>query len=223
MQYQSVISVYKKTDVMKRVAALLLLLPLVFCSCEKDEQRIEIWIIASERGVARGLTEFQPAYIIKKEGSASWRTFSGEIEGFTFEQGYESTLTVLIEPLSTPPMDGPSQRCTLQEVLSRLPIQSLEIDEYSPKLDMTVASHTGIFFGKPCYWIKPASGDQASWHPFLHEIHGLEHLAGYEYTLRIRVSTQYDELEMRPRVSYEQIEELSREQKTSEDMPVNTP
>ena len=52
---------------MKQFCTLLLLLPLVFGSCDKDDDtRIETWTVASEKGVAGIFMGFGhvPAYIV---------------------------------------------------------------------------------------------------------------------------------------------------------------
>ncbi len=95
---------------MKKCFVLLLLLPLGFGGCDDGhESRIETWTVASEKGVAGILMSFGhvPAYIVKTSPTAEWRTFSGSIENFTFEKGYQTEMLVRIDPIPNPPADGP--------------------------------------------------------------------------------------------------------------------
>lgn len=56
---------------------------------------------------------------IRERESDSWQIFYGEIEGFTWEPGYEYRLRVVRAVISNPPADGSSFRYVLVQTLSR--------------------------------------------------------------------------------------------------------
>lgn len=129
---------------MKQFCTLLLLLPLVFGSCDKDDDtRIETWTVASEKGVAGIFMGFGhvPASILKTGPNAGWEISTAHIEGFTFEKGYQTEMLVRIEPIPNPPADGPGYRYTMERPISRTPMQS-NVDplQFSPEFEVTIAS-----------------------------------------------------------------------------------
>ena len=97
---------------------LLLMMPLISGGCDKDDaSRTEIWTIASEKGVA-GITMgfgYVPAYIVQKGTNASWEIVPGPIEGFSFEEGWQTTLRVRIDRIAN---DSWTVKYRLRELLS---------------------------------------------------------------------------------------------------------
>jgi len=59
---------------------------------------------------------------VKQDPSAEYTLFYGQIEGFTFEPGYEYELQVRVENVENPPADGSSLKYTLIEVVSQTPV-----------------------------------------------------------------------------------------------------
>ncbi len=211
---------------MKRVL-LLLMLPLLAGSCDKDESRTETWTIAPEKGVAGIVMGFGhvPAYIVKK-GTGTWEIFSGTIEGFSFEKGYETVLRVRIDPIANPPADGPDRRYTMEEMFSRTRAE-MAVDPltFSPEYEVIIASEradTQI----AAYWIRDMRhGDETQWQAFPWEIEGFDFTPGYEYRLRIQPVAEYngekDDLtdDDSWTVKYYMREVLSEEEKASEGLP----
>lgn len=56
---------------------------------------------------------------VRERESDSWQLFYNEIEGFTWEPGYEYRLRVVRLVVSNPPADGSAFRYVLMQVLSR--------------------------------------------------------------------------------------------------------
>lgn len=170
---------------------LLLMLPLLAVSCNGDESRIETWTIAPEKGVTGIVAGFGhiPACIVKKE-TGNWEIFSGSIEGFTFEKGYETVLRVRIDPIDNPPADGPSYHYTMEELLSRTP-SGMEVDPltFSPEYEVIIASErtaTGD------YWIKDLRESDPQWMVFPWPIKGFDFTPGNEYHVRIQPVAEYE-------------------------------
>ena len=174
---------------MKQFCTLLLLLPLVFGSCDKDnDTRIETWTVASEKGVAGIFMGFGhvPAYILKTGPNAGWEISTAHIEGFTFEKGYQTEMLVRIEPIPNPPADGPGYRYTMEKPISRTPIQS-DVDplRFSQEFEVTIASERGDN-RMTAYWFKDMRYPDPRWEPFPWEIEGFDFKPGFEARIRIR-------------------------------------
>lgn len=56
---------------------------------------------------------------VKETQSGSWTNFYTNIEGFTYEPGYEYVLKVKTEKIENPPMDGSSIKYTLVKQVSK--------------------------------------------------------------------------------------------------------
>ena len=163
---------------------LLLMTPLVLGACDKDDtSRTEIWTIASEKGVA-GITMgfgYTPAYIVQKGVNASWEIVPGSIEGFSFEEGWQTTLRVRIDRIANPPADGRSERYTMEEQLARTetttPVDPLT---FSPELEIRVASRRADaqIAG---YWIQDLRYDMPQWQAFPWEIEGFDYSSNSLY------------------------------------------
>lgn len=199
-QYYPAATVFMKTShpktTMKRLL-LLLTVALTLGSCDNDDaSRTEIWTVAPEKGVT-GITMgfgYVPAYIVRKGADAPWETTAARIEGFTFEPGIRTILRVRIDPIANPPADGPSERYTLEEQLTRAET-AMEIDPltFSPELEIQVASKRAdaTLAG---YWIRDLRyGEDAPWQAFPWEIEGFDFTPGHEYRLRIQPVAVYDE------------------------------
>ena len=208
---------------MKQFCTLLLLLPLVFGSCDKDDDtRIETWTVASEKGVAGIFMGFGhvPASILKTGPNAGWEISTAHIEGFTFEKGYQTEMLVRIEPIPNPPADGPGYRYTMERPISRTPMQS-NVDplQFSPEFEVTIASRRADSPATSGYWIKDMRCPDPRWEPFPWEIEGFDFKPGFEARIRIRPVAEYDEEKNDYEVKYHQTEPISSEEKASEGLP----
>ncbi|WP_415327687.1 DUF4377 domain-containing protein [Chryseobacterium sp. MMS23-Vi53] len=56
---------------------------------------------------------------IKENASGNWTNFYSNIEGFTYEPGYEYVLKVKTEKIANPPADGSSIKYTLVKQVSK--------------------------------------------------------------------------------------------------------
>ncbi|WP_273370624.1 DUF4377 domain-containing protein [Alistipes megaguti] len=207
---------------------LLLMTPLVLGACDKDNtSRTEIWTIAPEKGVA-GITMgfgYIPAYIVQKGANASWEIVPGPIEGFSFEEGWQTTLRVRIDRIANPPADGSSERYTMEEQLARTETTSpVDPLTFSPELEIRVASRRADA-QIAAYWIQDLRYDTPQWQAFPSEIEGFDFKPGHEYRLRIQPVAVYDEAKSdwidndSWSVKYRLRELLSDEVKESEGLP----
>ncbi|GAA4154841.1 hypothetical protein GCM10022217_12360 [Chryseobacterium ginsenosidimutans] len=56
---------------------------------------------------------------VKENASGEWTNFYSNIEGFTYEPGYQYVLKVKTEKIATPPADGSSIKYTLVKQISK--------------------------------------------------------------------------------------------------------
>lgn len=205
---------------MKRFALLLLLLPLLG-ACDKDESIVETWTIASEKGVADVWFGFGfiPADIVKKSPDSAWELFSGTIDGFHFEEGYECRVRVRIDPLANPAADGPGNRYTMERLISRTPARSVEKDDFSPSFEVLVASQRGVYYDFPCFWIKDLRCPDPRWEPLPVEIERFEYEPGFEYTLFVKASAEVSGETGRYGIRLTLLEELAKQEAKSEGVP----
>jgi heat shock protein HslJ len=63
----------------------------------------------------------QECMLVKYSPEEEYQYFYNQIEGFTYEPGYEYELQVLVTPIENPPADGSSLKYTLVEVVSQTP------------------------------------------------------------------------------------------------------
>lgn len=205
---------------MKRFALFILFLPLLW-ACDKNDPVVQTWTVASEKGVADVWFGFGfvPADIVKKSPDGAWELFAGTIEGFTFEEGYESRIRVRIDPIANPPADGPANRYTMERLISRIPTRSVEKEDFSPSFEVLLASRRGSYYDFPCYWIKDLRYPDPRWEPLPVDIDGFEFEPGFEYTLLVKVSAEKDAETGNYGIRLILLEELAKQEAHSEGLP----
>lgn len=63
---------------------------------------------------------------VREDPTGEYQFFYSNIEGFTFEPGYEYELLVRVEQVENPPADGSSLRYTLVEIVNKTPVAAGE-------------------------------------------------------------------------------------------------
>jgi hypothetical protein len=81
----------------------------------KDEKTM---IIAAQTVDCTGVAPMK-CLQVKEKQSDSWGNFYSNIEGFTYEPGFEYVLKVKTEKIENPPMDGSSIKYTLVKQVSK--------------------------------------------------------------------------------------------------------
>jgi hypothetical protein len=59
---------------------------------------------------------------VKEDADGEYSLFYNQIEGFTFEPGFEFELSISVETIANPPADGSSLRYSLIEIVSQTPV-----------------------------------------------------------------------------------------------------
>lgn len=111
---------------------------------------------------------------IKFSKEESWQNFSGEIEGFDYEEGYEYEIIVDKIEIPEPPADAPSFRYVLKEVLEKkIPVVILQVaNRYTECEDVKIYE---------CLLAKESTENE--WKPLNQGIEGFNYKEGYEYEL----------------------------------------
>ncbi|HJC17911.1 MAG TPA: DUF4377 domain-containing protein [Candidatus Alistipes stercorigallinarum] len=165
------------------------LLALLFTSCAKDEERVEVWTVASEMGIVHGVFNLQPALMIRTDESTDWRPMLHGIEGFDYEPGYEYRIRVRLNARNEPMADGASLKYTLAELYDKRPASSQLPAEYFPEFTMEIGPHFSRFHGVDYLSVRlPDYGVVTEWQPWPWPIEGLDYEEGHLYRLRVGTS-----------------------------------
>lgn len=175
---------------MKRILILCsTLIALAFASCTRDEERVELWTVASEMGIAHGVFNLQPALMIRTDESAAWRPMFDNIEGFIYEPGYEYRIRVRINPVAEPMADAPSSKYALVELYEKRPASSNIPTEYYPEFTMEVGPSFSHVDGVDYLSVRlPDYGVVTEWQPWPWPIDGFDYEERHIYRLRIGTS-----------------------------------
>ncbi|MBS1551475.1 MAG: DUF4377 domain-containing protein [Bacteroidetes bacterium] len=104
----------------------------------------------------------------------NWQNFSGEIEGFEYEEGYEYEITVDKTDVPDPPADAPSFRYVFKNLIEKkIPVVILLVaNRYTECEDIKIYK---------CLLAKESTEDE--WKPLNQGIEGFSYREGYEYEL----------------------------------------
>ena len=83
-----------------------------------NQQHSKIWWVAAHTRECYGVMP-QQCLLVKKSKDAEWQNFYDEIEGFTYQEGFEYKLRIAITPIEQPMADGSNRRYTLLDILSQ--------------------------------------------------------------------------------------------------------
>lgn len=102
---------------MRRVLPLLLLLA-AGCGITSPDPDVITMEVGPNRVPCVGEGQ-RECLLVRDPGDAEWGYFYGEIEGFTFEPGYQYVLRVARREIASPPADGSSVEYMLVRVVSK--------------------------------------------------------------------------------------------------------
>lgn len=103
------------------IVPLVLLLALLLAACDGATDSSEKTIYVGPELVDCVGVAPQQCLQVKESPEADYELFYGQIEGFTFEEGYEYELVIREEQVENPPADASSIRWVLVEEVSRTP------------------------------------------------------------------------------------------------------
>ncbi|WP_082376990.1 DUF4377 domain-containing protein [Chryseobacterium indologenes] len=148
---------------------------------------------------------------VKEKASENWTNFYTNIEGFTYEPGYEYVLKVKTEKIANPPADGSSIKYTLVKQVSKTKKNTANTGEKTLIVgSQTVDCSAGAGRMK-CMQVKEdASG---SWTNFYSQIEGFTYEPGYEYVLKVKTEKIANPPADASSIKYTLIEQVSKTKK----------
>ncbi|MCJ7932343.1 MAG: DUF4377 domain-containing protein [Chryseobacterium sp.] len=121
---------------------------------------------------------------VKEKNSESWTHLYSNIEGFTYEPGYEYVLKVKTEKIANPPADGSSIKYTLVKQVSKTKKEGADAGQKTLIIgSQTVDCSAGAGRMK-CLQVKENASD--SWTHFYSNIEGFDYEPGYEYVVQVK-------------------------------------
>ncbi len=100
---------------MKQLNFILILFMVLSCNSTRKSVTLTV---ASQQVDCQG-EGIQKCLLIKREKQKDWEYFYNEIEGFTYESGFEYVLEIEEESIANPPADGSSIKYKLVKQISK--------------------------------------------------------------------------------------------------------
>ncbi len=97
---------------------------------EQPAQNTKVVYIGPELADCSG-TGPQKCMSVKEDPNADYQLFYSQIEGFTYEEGYDYVLLIQEEDIPNPPADAPRKKWTQVGVISKTPAQPASIAQLS--------------------------------------------------------------------------------------------
>jgi Domain of unknown function (DUF4377) len=104
---------------LKAFAASAVFLIILQCKTTSNMSNEKTIMVASQTADCTGVAPMKCLQIKEKE-SDNWEMMYTNIEGFTYEPGFEYTLKIKTEKIENPPMDGSSIRYILLKQISKV-------------------------------------------------------------------------------------------------------
>lgn len=83
-----------------------------------NQQHSEIWWVSAKTRTCYGVIE-QECMLVKKKADAEWNNFYDQIEGFTYQPGFNYRLRIGVTPIEQPMADQSNKRYTLLDILEK--------------------------------------------------------------------------------------------------------
>lgn len=174
---------------MKKHLSILLLSLFAFTACDKDDDyRVREWTVASQLGIAHGAHSLQPVLLVKTGDDTAWRALYNNIEGFSFEAGYEYRLRVKADKIADPPQDGSTVRYVLLEQIAKTPAESDIPQRFYPDFTLEIAPQPIGFHGQQFLGVRFPDAGLYDWQPWPFRIEGFDYQPGYAYKLHVGTS-----------------------------------
>ncbi|WP_228441024.1 DUF4377 domain-containing protein [Chryseobacterium phosphatilyticum] len=148
---------------------------------------------------------------VKEKASENWTNFYTNIEGFTYEPGYEYVLKVKTEKIANPPADGSSIKYTLVKQVSKVKKETVAANEKTIIVGpQTVDCSAGAGRMK-CMQVKEKASE--SWTNFYSNIEGFTYEPGYEYVLKVKTEKIENPPADASSIKYTLVEQVSKTKK----------
>ncbi len=148
---------------------------------------------------------------VKENASASWTNFYSNIEGFTYEPGYEYVLKVKTEKIANPPADGSSIKYTLVKQVSKTKKAEMAANEKTIIVGPQTVECSAGAGRMQCMQVKESAS--AAWTNFYSNIEGFTYEPGYEYVLKVKTEKIENPPADASSIKYTLVEQVSKTKK----------
>ena len=150
----------------------------------------------------------QTCMMVKETPDGEYQYFYSQIEGFTYEAGYEYELKVQVTPVENPPAGGSSLQYTLVEQVSKTPAaEAGERDVVTMYVGPELVECTGVA-PQTCMQIKYSPDEE--YQLFYGQIEGFTFEEGYDYELQVAVTDVENPPADGSALKYTLLEEVSK-------------
>lgn len=148
---------------------------------------------------------------VKEKASENWTNFYTNIEGFTYEPGYEYVLKVKTEKIANPPADGSSIKYTLIKQVSKTKKSTADAGEKTLIVGAQTVDCSAGAGRMKCMQVKESAS--GNWTNFYNQIEGFTYEPGYEYVLRVKTENIANPPADASSIKYTLIEQVSKTKK----------
>ena len=131
-----------KTNYIKFIALLLLIATFTNCSDDDNDTSEVVNLNLKHYLVPVTGLDLQLALLAQEGTDPTLRTFFSNIEGFTYELGFDYELLVRKSEIANPPADGSSIRYELIEIINQSPGSTTETFDLGLRYNLSVGSET---------------------------------------------------------------------------------
>ena len=148
---------------------------------------------------------------VKEKASEDWTNFYTNIEGFTYEPGYEYVLKVKTEKIANPPADGSSIKYTLVKQVSKTKKEGIAANEKTLIIGAETLDCSSGAGRMKCMQVKENTSD--NWTNFYSNIEGFTYEPGYEYVLKVKTEKIANPPADASSIKYTLVEQVSKTKK----------
>ncbi len=148
---------------------------------------------------------------VKENASGNWTNFYSNIEGFTYEPGYEYVLKVKTEKIENPPADGSSIKYTLVKQVSKTKKAELAANEKTIIVGPQTVECSAGAGRMQCMQVKESASE--NWTNFYSHIEGFTYEPGYEYVLKVKTEKIENPPADASSIKYTLVEQVSKTKK----------
>lgn len=148
---------------------------------------------------------------VKEKASEDWTNFYTNIEGFTYEPGYEYVLKVKTEKIANPPADGSSIKYTLVKQVSKTKKEGIAANEKKLIIGAETLDCSAGAGRMKCMQVKENASD--NWTNFYSNIEGFTYEPGYEYVLKVKTEKIANPPADASSIKYTLVEQVSKTKK----------
>lgn len=214
----------KQAKMTKRIFMAISMIGIMLSACSTARKVTEktIYISAETKSCQLGEMQAECMQVKWTKSQKDWENFgqTTDIEGFTFEKGYEYELVIHETKVDNPPADAPSIKYKLVKLLAKTKLSNEEQSNAGKGVERTIyigAETKPCQLGEmqaECMQVKWTKG-QKDWENFgqTTNIEGFAYEKGYEYELVIHETKVDNPAADASSIKYKLVKEVSKKKK----------